>query len=220
MGRCHRRNSFCRRYGGRKYFDWRREPTLHPRFFDILKLCMERFDNVWMATNGSNTNAMLRLSNIIDNFDYDNHVCNCGCDDSDNCSCDYSDTIFNDDNKLTVELSLDQFHDPIDDRIKTLWRRKAEQHKTSGYGVRSVAFDRLSGTGRAKTRLALDFDHCVCNGLIIKPTGKIRLCGCTRSPVIGNIWDGITEEYQEIMYNDDGYQGTQCYRDINNHTID
>lgn len=28
--------------------------------------------------------------------------------------------------------------------------------------------------------------------------GEIRLCGCDDSPIIGNIWDGIDSEWEEL----------------------
>ena len=38
------------------------EPTLHPQFFDILKRSLQVFDNVWLATNGSQTEIYVSFS--------------------------------------------------------------------------------------------------------------------------------------------------------------
>ena len=194
------------------------EPTLHPDFFPILKECLDEFDYVWMATNGSITKSMYRLASIIDNCDYENVECTCSEDDKDsgNCNCqDSPDIIWNDEKKLTVALSQDYWHDPINERIVSLWENRARQHKHSGYELRDVSKSRdgASAEGRAKKTGAGGSDHCVCPDMIIKPDGKIKLCGCTHSPVIGNIWDGVSDKWQKVLYSDK-FQDSNCYKSL------
>jgi len=165
------------------------EPTLHPRFFDILRHTLNDFEYVWMATNGSRTNVMFRLRDIIDGEDYDN------------------DNPIYQENKLCVALSQDYFHTPIDHRIVALWKRRAAA-KHTGYEIRDVS-DQVKGQGRAK-RNGYDGKGCVCSDIIIKPDGKLKACGCTKAPVIGDVWSGITQEYQDILYSDD-YRDSNCW---------
>ena len=189
------------------------EPTLHPRFFNILERCLDEFDYVWMATNGSKTNSMYRLSNILEGCDYESFECTCGLED---CECDYP--VIYQEGKLGVALSQDEFHSPIDQRIVSLWHRKANQHKHSGYEIRDATrggyYDNIAAQGRAKKN-GYTGKHCVCPGIVIKPDGKLRLCGCTKSPVIGDIWSGITEYWENVInYDEDGYRNDECFLSV------
>jgi MoaA/NifB/PqqE/SkfB family radical SAM enzyme len=195
------------------------EPTLHPKFFQILKRCMFNFNFVWLATNGSQTEKMYRLHNIMDNFDYENFTCNHPeeCEENGYCNCnDFNYGIIeNPDGKLSVALSQDYFHSPIDPRIVDLWTKMANRHNGNGYEIRNVTNSNngIIGQGRAKKN-KYNGKGCICSDLIIKPDGKIRLCGCTRSPVIGNVWGGIEEKWEDIIYYDDGYNNSKCCKDI------
>jgi organic radical activating enzyme len=187
------------------------EPTLHPRFFDVLKMCLENFDYVWLATNGSQTASMYRLANIINGEDYPD--CECSEEDIDNglCEC-WNDTIYQED-KLSVALSQDCFHDPIDNRIVELWTKKANVHKHSHFEIRNVS-QSMSGIiaqGRAiETGSGWNTDDCACSDIIIKPSGKLRLCGCSNAPVIGDVWSGITEKWERVLESD-GFRDYEGY---------
>jgi hypothetical protein len=196
------------------------EPTMHPRFFDILGHSLRDFDSVWMATNGSNTNAMYRLSNIIDQCDYESFKredycsCECNCDEDeddceclDDCYCEPSGLIYQED-KLSVALSTDGYHDPIDDKIRDLWERQSNRHSHSHFELRDVSHS-ISATGRAKVTGVGWSDHCVCSGHIIKPNGEVRACGCPRSPVIGHVLYGMNHLYDELQQQD-WYIDSQC----------
>ena len=183
------------------------EPTLHPDFFDILKTCLWEFENTWMATNGSQTDIMYRLHDIINNEDHPE----CDCEELDpeqyekyDCLCheklDYYPLMGED--KLEVVLSQDCYHDPIDSKILDLWKR-------NNYEIRDVS-DGVSDTGRAnKNQLSSD-NTCVCAGIIIKPTGKLKLCGCEDSPIIGDIYSGVENKWANFMDTDE-YRGNNCY---------
>jgi len=192
------------------------EPTLHPRFFDILRHCLEDFDYVWFATNGSQTKTMFRLSDILDGYDYENldNYYTCSTEEIMNdYDCHPGDIIYQE-NKLTVALSQDYFHDQIDNKIIELWTKKANQHKHSGYEIRDVSRHVIK-EGRAKITGEGFEDGCVCSDIMIKPNGDLKLCGCLKSPIIGNIYNGIEEKYQGIINNDSGYINTNCYKNIN-----
>ncbi len=192
------------------------EPTMHPRFFDILRNCLEDFDYIWMATNGSQTDVMKRLQRIIDNCDYESFECECEANDPDSgywdCNCDHP-YIYQED-KLGVALSTDYFHDPIDAWVHDTWRRRADM-KHGGFELQDVTInnDGIAGQGRAK-KIGYNGSHCVCSDYIIKPDGKIRMCGCTRAPVIGDVRNGIEYDWQKKMEDSGGFEGTRCYKDL------
>lgn len=191
------------------------EPTLHPRFFDILHHCLEDFNYVWMATNGSQTKAMHRLANIIDGSDYDSFepedYCTCGPDaDPDDCYCEPDDLIYQE-GKLSVALSQDRFHDDINPRVEALWRKKAARHCHSHFEIRDVS-NHVIAEGRAKKTGSGWEEGCVCPDLFIRPDGEIKLCGCTRSPVIGDVWNGIESKWEKIIYDHEGFNDERCYK--------
>lgn len=189
------------------------EPTLHPRFFDILKCCLEDFEYVWFATNGSQTKTMYRLADIINGNDIDNVECTCETDEErDYCSCyDNADIIYQE-NKLSVALSLDPWHDPINQRIVDIWKRNSQKHGHSHFEIRNVStsIDGPAAQGRAKKTGAGYGKQCVCADYIIKPDGKVKLCGCDNAPVIGDIRHGITEEWQDKIDNSDKFNDERC----------
>jgi len=199
------------------------EPTLHPRFFDILKRCLDDFNYVWFATNGSQTKTMFRLADILDGNDYGDNQNNPYNPDTDEDSYyEWQDEHFNgiqQENKLTVALSQDYFHNPIDDRIVDIWTKRANKHsRSSGYEIRNVTQSRngIIKQGRAiRTGNWQDDKGCVCPDIIVKPDGSLRPCGCTKSPRIGDIWNGIDEKWKDIIQNDEGYRDTNCYKGIN-----
>lgn len=201
------------------------EPTLHPDFFKILKCCLEDFDYVWMATNGSQTNIMHRLADIIDGEDYPEEECDCAerlgedfLEEYGECMCYEkiaygADCIYQED-QLSVALSQDCFHDPIDSRIVELWTRRANQHKHSHFEIRNVtnSYKGVIAEGRAKRTGVGSAKGCVCSDLLIRPDGKIKLCGCNRSPIIGNIWSGIAEKWETVIYEDEHFNDERCYK--------
>lgn len=170
------------------------EPTLHPRFFDILKHALWKFEYVWLATNGSKTKTMYRLDNIIQNCDYESDV-------------DEYDMIqLSHDDQLSVALSQDCFHNPINPRIVELWkRRKYEIRNTSN------SIDGITRQGRAKrTNVGWNENSCVCSDIIIKWNGNVHLCGCEKSPQIGTIRSGVEEKWQRWMRINTKYNDTRC----------
>lgn len=172
------------------------EPTLHPDFFEILQRCMWGFSYVWMATNGSRTKTMRRLVNILNGEDYYNGEEN---------------AIIPEKDQFSVELSTDYYHDPISDEIRDYWERMTKA-KRPGFGLRDVTQGHGPvEQGRAKRTSSAMRDGCCCPELTIRPDGKIKVCGCTNSPIIGDIWNGIEREKFEAIEEDEDYQNTRCY---------
>lgn len=189
------------------------EPTLHPRFFDILNQCLKYFDYVWMATNGSQTKAMYRLHNIINGCDYESFeredYCQCG--NPDDCYCEPKDLIYQED-KLSVALSLDHFHSPINQRIEDLWRRNSLANKHH-YEIRNVtsSMSGIIAQGRAKrTGSGWNTDECVCPDIFIRPDGKLKACGCNNSPIIGDIWNGVEDRWLKVIQSD-AFSYANCF---------
>ena len=195
------------------------EPTLHPRFFDILKHTLENFESIWMATNGSRTEIMDRLVNIIDGEDYPE--CDCielygeeeyeeyGC----RCHEKYDDDSIYQEDKLTIALSLDPWHDAIDESIKTLWLKRSNSNY-SHFEINDVSVRGAAAQGRAKRTQNGYLDHCVCADIMMLPNGKLKMCGCTASPIIGDIRNGIGDYWEEILQSN-AYRDENCYRKIN-----
>ena len=200
------------------------EPTLHPKFFEILKEAINNFDYVWMATNGSQTESMYRLMNIIEGEDFPE----CDCQErytkeelleyteyEDGCLCHEK---YDDDSihlkrpdQLAVALSVDYFHDPINPNIKRMWENKSKIGNYN-YELRDVS-NHVIAEGRAiKTGSGWE-EGCVCTDIIIKPTGKLRLCGCINSPIIGDIHRGIDKKWEDVMHSDH-FENERCYKSI------
>jgi hypothetical protein len=182
------------------------EPTLHPRFFDILERCLKRFDHVWFATNGSVTESMYRIHNIMQDQDYESFECTCTEEDLEYYECECDHQVIYSNSKLAVDISSDHYHDPIDERVVNLWKRMSKDNHN--YNFRDVAHSGggVSNQGRAARTGAGQGNHCVCSDIIIKPDGRLKMCGCHFSPIIGDIWRGISKEYD--------YHYNTCYREI------
>lgn len=178
------------------------EPTLHPRFFDILRNCLYNFEYVWMATNGSKYKVMDRLYNIIMQEDYP----------EDPEEYDDYDGIYQE-KQLTVALSNDIYHTHtmVHDRIRRLWENSVER-KYNGFELRDVVESKngVISQGRAKKNQLSSYKGCVCPDMMIKNDGKIKMCGCSSSPIIGDIHNGIEKNWRDYMQKTK-YQETNCY---------
>jgi len=69
------------------------EPTLHPQFWQIIGEALGHSEDVWLATNGSQTQTSLTLASLAKR------------------------------GVLGVALSLDEFHDPIDPKVIEAFRK-------------------------------------------------------------------------------------------------
>lgn len=200
--------SFAQNYDNEMIVIGGGEPTLHPEFFNILSMCMNLFDYIWMATNGSNRKAMWRLHGILQDCDYENFPED---------GWDYAPIIANTDKKLTVALSQDYFHDvfsnKVDEKIVDLWDYKSN-NRVNGYEIRNVTKYKNSivNIGRAKrTQVGMTDKNCICSDLIIKPNGTIKMCGCSDSPIIGDIYSGIQDQYKKLLQSDN-YMDERCWK--------
>jgi hypothetical protein len=117
--------------------------------------------------------------------------------------------------KLTVDISQDYWHDQIDYDLTDSWTALGKQDKRFSFRNVVKYKHELSHSGRAKENgLSEEGNSCGCGDIIIKPDGKLKLCGCEDSPTIGDIRWGISNEYQTVLYEDEGFQDTMCYKSI------
>lgn len=137
------------------------EPTLHKDFWGILGLSIGSVENVWLATNGSQTETSLKLANMARRG-----VIGCA-------------------------LSLDCYHDPIDPRvIQAFTRNKSNYGFNYGGGSENDYREIRDVTGREiiAGRCEEGEEGCVCEGLMIEPNGDIKACGCDDAPTLGTIF--------------------------------
>ena len=174
------------------------EPTMHPQFFDILRRSLWSAEYVWFATNGKKVRTMRRLIQIMDQEDYEN---------------DEYDPIIPNDNQLSVALSLDPYHEPINPVIEREWRRRAsyqfEVRNTSEKGE-------IIKAGRAaRNGVGIDTKRCFGPGINIRVNGDIHACACPDSLKIGHAVYGMDDNLYQQMIENEGYQSQECW---SNHT--
>jgi len=140
------------------------EPTLHPKFWEFIGLALAYSGgmdaNVWLATNGSQTDMAVRLAGMARG------------------------------GVLGVCLSMDDWHDEIDRRVEDAftdgmhytgdyWRRGDNLHNTDFREVRTVAYDNVIAAGRAK-EWGDASEKCICPELFATPQGALYSCGCKK----------------------------------------
>lgn len=124
----------------------------------------------WIATNGAKTSDAISLARLAKQ------------------------------NKVIATLSLDQWHDPIEqcviDEFKnglTKHRGKWEEWSSNTKGdnrlIRTVINPRKSG------RCKEGENECCCRTVTIEPKGNIRFCGCLDAPIIGAVKKGFISKY-------------------------
>ena len=137
------------------------EPTCHPEFFRLVGLVIQYsdYDNdqiPWLATNGKNTEAVLKLALLAKN------------------------------GVLQVRLSQDKFHEQIDERVVkafTIPRDDYGIEKRSNRDYRETTiinnnYDYIRNSGRAEKNGLGANNLCCCNAMFVSPSGTIWRCGC------------------------------------------
>ena len=144
------------------------EPTVHPRFWEILGLAMGSFDYVWLATNGKKTETALALAGLAKK------------------------------GAIACRLSLDDYHDEIDSRVEeafsknSTYNERGNDYREISRGA-EAAGKNLVNSGRCDW----GDDECACEDTFILPNGDIKPCGCLDAPVIGNVNDGINVDLED-----------------------
>ena len=146
------------------------EPTVNPLFWEILGLAVinsENSDNIpWLATNGKKTKDALRLAKLAKR------------------------------GLISCELSLDEYHEKIDDKVVAAFQndnRHSSFSQSNDYrGVRNTTKHKdpvESG------RCTEGTNECICEDIFIMPNGNIKQRGCLDSPIIGNVDDGLANDF-------------------------
>lgn len=137
------------------------EPTIHPKFWEILGLAIGNSEYVWLATNGKKTDIAIALAKLAQKGVI-------GCD-----------------------LSQDSYHEPIDEEVVQAFTKNKKAgiggyYSTDNNDARSIR----NVTGKEIISGRCDFGDnkgCVCPELFCAPDGTIKGCGCIDAPVFGNI---------------------------------
>jgi len=139
------------------------EPTLHPQFWAFMGIALGETDNVWLATNGSQTATAIRLARMAKRG-----IIGCA-------------------------LSQDCFHGSIDQAVvKAFKRANRHSHLESEDDRREIrdVSRHVYKHGRAvKTRVWDEEKGCVCEDTFVDPDGDIFTCGCKKLK-IGNVLTG------------------------------
>ena len=157
------------------------EPTVHPKFWEFLGYALSKdFESVWLATNGKRTDDALALANLAKT------------------------------GAVAVALSIDKWHEPIDDRVVAAFeycdsqgnrRPPAPPYSNDMREIRTTKNPIKAG------RCTWGEEGCICEDIVIEPNGRIRRCGCHDSPVLGWIRDGIRSEWMD-------HDGGGCWKEI------
>jgi organic radical activating enzyme len=165
------------------------EPTLNPQFEKFLLYSLSKAEGTFIITNGKHTERALLLASLNKQFKHQKNKHRT------------SDYYKNDKSllqqKFGAELSLDPYHEPIDDKVKEIFKEQGMIRDTS---------NNLINNGRC------DFgedDRCVCDDFLIEPDGTIKQCGCDGSPIWGNVWD------KDLSFNESG-----CYKEIESNILE
>ncbi len=136
------------------------EPTLHPRFWEFIGLALgSDAEEVWLATNGSQTKTTLALAKMAKG------------------------------GILGVALSRDAYHDEIDPKVVKAFEKKEVAHydlhknRDDYREIRTVKD--VKAAGRAKD---WGEEGCCCEGVIIDINGNIWACGC-KTKQFGTVWE-------------------------------
>jgi len=93
-----------------------------------------------------------------------------------------------------------------------LWKDRTHYRK-SGFNIRTVSTVIAEGRAR-KTQVGVETNYCICPGWMITVTGRIKMCGCKRSPIIGDIWNGVKPVWNKIMEDSGGYDDKRCFKGL------
>lgn len=161
------------------------EPTLHPKFLEILIYAIAEMEYVWIATNGSKKKHALLLAKLAKQ------------------------------GVISAVLSQDGYHDPIPRKVidafiinknnlQNTWRMVKEDAE-DGRGIRTVT--QISKSGRAEENGIYDNCDCPCDTVMVKPNGDINWCGCVGAKKIGDYKTGITDKEYEQNSDHECYKG-------------
>jgi MoaA/NifB/PqqE/SkfB family radical SAM enzyme len=159
------------------------EPTLHPDFEKMLLLAIATVEDVFIITNGSQTDRALALAKLAKK------------------------------GVIGAELSQDEWHDDIDTYVvEAFTKDPGKKFDTDRRGIRRST-GTIARRGRAaRGSFIAEYetsDHCACYGSpFVDPMGDVHQCGCPKSPIVGDVVGG----FDPLDDWDDG-DTWQCYRE-------
>lgn len=143
------------------------EPTLHPRFWEFLGMALSCMEDIYIVTNGSQTNTAMQLARLAKK------------------------------GVIGAALSQDEYHSAIDKKVVEAFTKppkKPYSLEPDGDRREIRTVNTILDTGRAEGWG--DNGDCACNDLFITPEGKIYGCGCKKE-CFGTVFDfEIPEDYQ------------------------
>ena len=157
------------------------EPTIHPRFWEIFGLALGTFEDVWLATNGSNTETTLALAKLAER------------------------------GIVGVALSRDKYHDDVSPKVLEAFdNTRLNLGQTSLYDntprdrreIRNSEGNEIKG-GRC---LEGNDKGCLCEDFIIKPNGNVYRCACVNAPFLGNVVQHEVDFGFRGCYNGEDYK--------------
>jgi MoaA/NifB/PqqE/SkfB family radical SAM enzyme len=137
------------------------EPTLHPRFWDILMYGLQ-YTDIWLATNGKIKSKALTLARLAQRG-----ILGCALS-RDSYHEEISPDVVQAFTKVKNNYSS---HSSADDR---------DQREIRGVNT-------LVKQGRCTSGESI----CMCPDMLITPDGYVKACGCLGSPVLGRVGDEI-----------------------------
>lgn len=161
------------------------EPTLHPKFWEMLGLSLGSCEYVWLATNGTVTETALALARMAKK-----QVIGC-------------------------ELSQDEFHDYDMVSWEVREAFESMEHGIRDITRSGQRMPMYAGRAKEYYEPEECEPGCVCSELIVNPNGDVKVCGCDDAPIIGNVNDpsfGISEAL-ENLYGED-YEYSECHHDM------
>lgn len=149
------------------------EPTIHKEFFDFLDYAMrfqmrKSLQGIFVITNGGFTKKALKLLDYADRYEREDFGC---------------------------QLSLDNFHDPIDERVINAYKNAGK------YFIRTVDDAQVIPVGAAREN-NLPTNHtakgCMCEDIFITPEGNLKVCACEDAEILCNIMEITDAQYDEF----------------------
>lgn len=112
---------------------------------------------------------------------------------------------------LIVELSQDPYHEKIDQTVVEAFQRDSNSYSRNENDCRGIrnTSGALIKAGRCKT----GSNSCICNGIMIKPNGDVKACGCKNAPTFGNV-------NKKVTIPNDEWDTNECYRNQRASTVE
>lgn len=144
------------------------EPTIHPRFWDILALCLRdssaRGHVLSITTNGSMTETTLILAQMAKA------------------------------GRILLRLSIDQWHAPIDSQVVNAFNgaNGYPNYRAGDLRVKTMIseiWQQGRGADLPPGNYELTNESCPCSMRTVYPNGDVTACGCIDAPVAGSVFD-------------------------------